>query len=257
MRLLFAIVAFFGASASAQAVGRKCVNLFAGQVDIVFAEPGLEVNRMPAIHYDLDLTLANLQLTRADLRAMEGKILLLGDGFSDLLPTLVEMGKDVRSLDVVYRLSGIPGGYWYSQKYRDYLSRNRSRLIASPVAALAVPDNSQNHILSHMLISSLWINDDLSQIFGQAIRALAPGGIAVFAWYSSFRNFGFFKRMMRGFSDQAITYSFSSNGKEQPYIPDHEFEALIQQMDGRLPPRWDRDHSEARVQVLKIEKHKP
>jgi hypothetical protein len=255
VHLLPVTLLFFISSAIAQPSIGSCVYLLQSQDEVKFASQGLEVNRVPAIIYDLNFSLSNLKLSREDLRQMDGNILLLGEGFSPILPTLVEMGKNVKAVDIVYGLSEIPDELWYAHEYREYLDRYRTHLIATRAQDLAVPDHSQNFILSHMLLSGLSSSRDLFEILKKSVRALAPSGIAIFAWYSHARNLDYLIRFMSVFPQDEIRYEFSSNNKDEPYISDDElFDTYLQTMAGALPPRWNRDHSKARVQVLRIER---
>ncbi len=120
------------------------------------AEGAIKINGAPARVYPLPMVLKNFRMTKADLEKFKGKkVLLLGEGFGQLLPALVEVGADVKAVDLMYSLDRtlIPDT-WMGRLIRRFLDRYQDRLIPATAQNLPIADAEYDFVMSHMLINN-------------------------------------------------------------------------------------------------------
>lgn len=134
----------------------------------------------------MDLLAPNLQLTDARLERMKNQsVLLVGEGYSDLLPHLLKHEvRNVRAIDPVYEL--IEYGFERVHRlteFRDYLLHYEPYLIPMTTPHWPIGDASQDTVLSHLVVNNL--NDaELDLHILEAARVLKPGGTAYLFGFS-------------------------------------------------------------------------
>ena len=140
--------------------------------------------------YPTDKILSALGIDRSAVKALANKhpypIASIGEGYSNLVPTMLSWGVDAIGIDL-----------WYDspiskeidaptrKKMLDYIAVNRKHLISGSALALPLPDNSTGLVLSHMVFPHLSKPEQFKSIL-EIIRVLRPGGEARVASFSKY-----------------------------------------------------------------------
>jgi hypothetical protein len=144
---------------------------------------GITVSGIPALMYPLDTIRRNLELTdEVVAKFPRQKVVLIGDGFSPLLPFLRSKNVDAISVDPIY---DVEESLTEQHDYIAYIEQNRDRLIAESAATYLqqIPRSSVRSVYSHMVISSILDSKTRTTIFTETAAVLECGGSARFAWY--------------------------------------------------------------------------
>jgi SAM-dependent methyltransferase len=97
------------------------------------------------------------------------RILLIGEGFGELLPALIEIGAEVVAVDPIYalrdipeenfdqdRLKGLPRARAILGNIRDYIQEHRTLLRPALAQKLPFKDKTFDYAISHFLVSNLF-----------------------------------------------------------------------------------------------------
>lgn len=148
------------------------------------------VNGVPARVYPLKYVLNNLGLSGTKLTGMFGKkVLLQGEGFGELLPALVELGADVKAIDLWYDRKDFPDS-WMGQKMSSYVQTNRTYLVSGSAQEMPFEDESFDIVISHQLINNFDKLKPMARIIAESFRVLKFGGVAYHAGFIRGQDLG-------------------------------------------------------------------
>lgn len=173
----------------AQATGKnqagQCPILVApSEVQIHAEGPGvMTVNGKAARVYPLAFTLKNLGLPANGNYSAVGNVALVGEGFGQLLPHILESNDAVLAIDLWYGESDFSDTNEMSRNMRAYIGEFAPWLVPGSAMKLPLQDQSQQLVLSHMLLLNLGSYENQFHALNEAARVLAPGGKAVFAYH--------------------------------------------------------------------------
>lgn len=145
------------------------------------------------ITYKLEFILSNLGLKRSQLRETFAgkKVLLVGEGFGELLPALLDAGADVQAVDPLYAfvghsdfsLEGVdPSNVTMLEHIRSFLYRYNSLLHAGVADQLPFADDTFDFHITHLVYNNFITasgNVDTLAILEavhESIRVLKKGG---------------------------------------------------------------------------------
>ena len=138
--------------------------------------------------YPLSLVKENLGLGGQEIKDLEGqKIISIGEGFSGLLPHLLENGISVKGLDLWYHADDIPQESYVGGKMIKYIEQYGEHLIQGDAKQMPFDDNIYDVVLSHQLVNNFLPHDALvmrdssriiPKIIDEVLRVLKPGGEA-------------------------------------------------------------------------------
>lgn len=147
------------------------LQLFASRHTVALRLPGYYDGIIAGNTYSLDMILRGLRLTMAEFREKFAgkKVLLVGEGFGELLPALAEIGAKPRAVDPVYALRDVNDRLFRTALLRDspnarlvllnlrgYLEEYDKYLRPALAQQLPFKDESFDFVISHLLISNLF-----------------------------------------------------------------------------------------------------
>lgn len=188
-----------------------------GNIPAVIDTHGITVGGFAAVMYPLQDIKENLSLSDQNVALLEDKsVLLIGEGFSPLLPYLLSKGVNARAIDPIYGAEKSLGNQSFSQEYRRYIEQNRTHLVAESGDSYLrkIPSSSIQAVFSHLAISNIFDYQTRYAIFTEVGRVLGCGGHARFAWYG-FKpsEVGWRVILDRAFEqDRGIHFLLSDNG---------------------------------------------
>lgn len=126
------------------------------------------------IQKNLDLTTEILQ----NLKRKKLKVLSLGEGFSQLLPTLLSNGIAAQGLDIWYHSKNIPQNKTLvTKEMQNYQDGHAPKLIRGSALDIPMKSESIDFVVSHNLTYYLHIAEQL-RVLTETIRVLSVGGEA-------------------------------------------------------------------------------
>ena len=184
------------------------LRLLASDVNLAIQLPSYGSGVFALNTYSLKMTLEGLRITRDEFRSTFAgkKVLLIGEGFGELLPALLDIGAQPVAVDPVYTLEEVPDEDWklnavadrpniqpVVSRLRAYLEKYDEYLIPAVAQNLPFPDASFDFSISHMLLTNLIhpvhakIEDDpvsavirrFQSTIMESARVLKPGGQAL------------------------------------------------------------------------------
>lgn len=147
------------------------MQLFASRHTLALRLPGYYDGIIAGNTHSLDMVLRGLRLTAAEFRKKFAgkKVLLVGEGFGELLPALAEIGAKPRAVDPVYALKDVndrqfrtsllrdaPNARLVLRNLRGYLEEYDKYLRPAVAQQLPFKDESFDFVISHLLISNLF-----------------------------------------------------------------------------------------------------
>ncbi|MBC7465745.1 MAG: methyltransferase domain-containing protein [Bdellovibrio sp.] len=186
--LLLSIISFVLLATSAKASAAvQCENLFSQNTNINdnpkarfdgmnITVDGVKVSgsQIKEIRADLDLTDALL----VHLKENQQSVLSLGEGYSELLPFLVEKGIRVKGLDLWYHTPDLKAEKSTAARHMEvFQNLYASHLIRGTALNIPLKAESVDFVLSHHLLNSLHIAQQL-RIITETIRILKVSGEA-------------------------------------------------------------------------------
>lgn len=133
--------------------------------------PGLFNGLIPVNTHSLAFIKQSLRLTDEQFREKFAgkKILLIGEGFGELLPALKDVGADVVAVDPIYalrdiaeeefdqqRLSTLPRAQAILRNIREYTEEHRTQLRPALAQKLPFMNETFDYAISHFLVSNLF-----------------------------------------------------------------------------------------------------
>lgn len=223
-----------------------------GDIPAFIDSHGITVSGIPALVYPLEVIRKNLQLTDDVVAGLKTqRVLLVGDGFSPLLPFLLSNAVDAWSVDPIYHVEDSLTDH---HDYLRYIEHHRDHLVAESASVYLkqTARASIKAIYSHMAISSILDSETRNTILTETARVLECGGSARFAWYGLKESELAYRVILtRAFnSDPGIHFKLSDNGISKLI---RSLEASFELMDRRtaLPHEWILPH-DVRVQYLDL-----
>ncbi len=136
-------------------------------------------------------------------------ILSLGEGTSNLVPTLVQRGVNAYGLDVCYSIAidfpNTPRG----EEMKNYLILNRSRLIIGDARYLPYEAETLDVVVSHKLVNNLHIADTLD-IITEILRVLKIGGEARIYGFSPAKLRIVSEFIVKNFPEEQRNFTFTN-----------------------------------------------
>lgn len=146
------------------------------------------MNGVPTRVYPLRLALEHFHIVEADLEQIRGKsVLVLGEGFGELLPALLNVGAHAVAVDLLYgvKTEALPES-WMNERILGFREQYGSHLVAGSALNLPFASGRFDFVLSHMLLNN-FVNDQNAEsalrISEEALRVLKPGGES---WHTGF-----------------------------------------------------------------------
>lgn len=124
--------------------------------------------------YPLSMVKESLGLSENMLERLpaDSKILSVGEGASDLTPSLRKKFPNTKALDIWYSEKGLPA------PLQSYVDKNHAHLITGSATNIPLPDQSQNLVLSNYLVTNFKDSAMKHKALDEIVRVLAPGGEA-------------------------------------------------------------------------------
>lgn len=153
--------------------------------------PGFAFGGVVVSGHRMDYIGPNLQLDDARVQQLRDQsVLLVGEGYSDLLPHLLDRGvRNVRAIDPVYELAenrfrSLGQTLIPEREFWDYLDTYGPYLSPMSQGRWPIEAGSQDVVFSHLVISNL---DGYARAkhLHEALRVLKPGGEAYIFGFST------------------------------------------------------------------------
>lgn len=167
-------------------VASLCPNLLKSTDYFMADSPGsptVEINGAVARSYPLNFILKNLDIKPTLSFESSGNILLIGEGFSPLLPHILQSNDSTIAVDLWYAEEQFAGNNPMGQNMREYIGKHRAHLVPGSALQLPVVDQSQNLVLMNMLLHNLNSFEEQVTAINEVTRVLAKGGRAILAYH--------------------------------------------------------------------------
>lgn len=126
--------------------------------------------------YPLKVILNDLELTPSDIASLKGKtVLSLAEGYSELLPYLLEQDVNGLGLDIWYHQTNFPQNESGAQM-REFNNRYGEYLIQGDARKIPVQSESMDRVVSHSLVNNFEDSSDGRMVLEDAIRTVKVGG---------------------------------------------------------------------------------
>ncbi len=218
--IAFHCLSFLAAAEVNKPSERKCVEIVgvAGERPEVTSH-GVSVPITGEDRYSTDLILKALGLPEVPRLGAEALVLTIGEGYSGLLPKLLESGLNAYGLDIWYSMD-IPTATppHIRKQMLAYQKDHGTNLITGSVFDLPFENNTVTLILSHMVLSH-FMPQESSQALLEIVRVLKPGGEARIATLSQYVTAQIKPLLDRDQFPAAFT--FVETGKKEIEIPAH------------------------------------
>jgi SAM-dependent methyltransferase len=132
-------------------------------------------------HYSLENIFDGLKIIFPDIWdwAEKGKkVISIGEGYSQLLPYLVEDGVSIQGVDLWYDQTDALPNNEVGRRMRAYVEKNRANLIAADARNLPFANESIDVALSFRLYNNFNNSEDILKSIREVARVLRPGGEA-------------------------------------------------------------------------------
>jgi hypothetical protein len=103
--------------------------------------------------YPLEVVVNDLGLRAWHLAELKNKkVWSIGEGFSDLLPMLLDHGADAKGLDIWYVVKDFPESHPEAELMKTYIAKYKDFLIVGDARHIPLPDRTLDMVLSHQLV---------------------------------------------------------------------------------------------------------
>jgi SAM-dependent methyltransferase len=181
--------------------------------------------------YPLEVVVNDLGLRPWHLAELKNKkVWSIGEGFSDLLPMLLDHGADAKGLDIWYGVKDFPEDYPEGKLMKAYVTKYRYFLIAGDARHIPLRDRTLDMVLSHQLVRNFDSFDTEIELVEEMIRVTKVGGeVRIFGFevddfpqlferISATHGFGVSFRFQDILSDWVLPYVSDPISQEGPLL---------------------------------------
>jgi ubiquinone/menaquinone biosynthesis C-methylase UbiE len=119
----------------------------------------------------------------ASCKAKNKKVWSIGEGFSDLLPMLLDHGADANGLDIWYSAKDFPESHPEAELMKAYIAKYKGYLIVGDARHVPLPDRTLDMVLSHQLVRNFDSLDTEIELVEEMIRVTkVDGEVRVFGF---------------------------------------------------------------------------
>lgn len=177
----------------------------AGNQNLAVQIPELFNTPVSTVTHSFDMILKGLGMDQAEFKStFKGKkVLLVGEGFGELLPNLKAAGAEIKAIDPLYALANVDEDLWTLdvlegrpkalqtvQHVKQYLSEHEDVIVPGLSTALPFASESFDFVISHFLLNNFITKSKdpsdqqevrrLNQLTVlESARVLRPGGRAI------------------------------------------------------------------------------